>query len=346
LDKSRARLKDSGQVRFSAGHVTSTSIVESVACTTDSPAAFAAELGRFWSGKAVVPRERHRAGYELTAFCSRAMSVGRISSRAGWTSRASVAHPMLKVPLDCSADFRVGRTRVTIRRGEAIMLSPGHAYTADLSAGSALFLQVDAAVLTGGLPAGRAGRSRHWALRCVPIDFSGSSAHDLLAEVDSLLRTPESPAPYDRFAEFAGLERRVVSWLTGSLLDRGGLKPSTPAASELAERAGAWIDSNLPGPISLESLAGRFGVTGRWLQKCFLARWGLTPMDYVAARRLELARSCLMSPERPSVTSAAIRCGFGHLGRFAGLYRETYGESPSETAARAAMERQRSGGGH
>jgi AraC-like DNA-binding protein len=314
-------------------------IVETIAFKTDNPESVAPKLREFWSGQVVVPHESGPAGYELTALRSQRLSVGKISARVGLTSRASAARPMLQIPLDCTADFRVGRTRFAIGPGQAILLPPGHEYTAHVSAGSAGFIQVDETVLVRGLPAGRAGRLRHWAMRCVPIDVSRAAGINLRAEVDSLLQAPASRSFDDRSTEFADLEHRLVSWLPGALVDRGGLRSFVPAGSLLAECAGEWIEANLSASITLDTLARQFGVSGRWLQKCFMARWGLTPTDYVMNRRLALVRSCLMSPDSPSVTSAAIRCGFSHLGRFAGLYRKTYGESPSETVTRAARRR-------
>jgi AraC-like DNA-binding protein len=54
----------------------------------------------------------------------------------------------------------------------------------------------------------------------------------------------------------------------------------------------------------------------------------------VTARRLALARRRL-AEARPGETVARIAedAGFTHLGRFAGIYRETYGEVPSATLA-------------
>ena len=315
-------------------------IVEAIALRSDSPESSAAELHRFWSSKVVVPRDRGPVDYELMALQSRRLAVGRVSCGMASTSRASALQPMLQIPVDNSAHYRVGRKKIAIGPGKAILLPPGHEYTANVDPGTTLFLQVDAAVLFSGLPAGRAGRSRHWAMRCVPVDVSQVSGIDVHAEVDSLLRAVASPMSGDGAAEFADLESRVVSWLTETLLDRGGLWHFFPSGLLLAERAAQWIDSDLLGPITIERLAGRFGVSGRWLQKCFMARWGVAPMDYVIYRRLALARSCLLSPDDPSVTNVAVRCGFSHLGRFAGMYRRTYGESPSATVTRARMRRQ------
>jgi transcriptional regulator GlxA family with amidase domain len=53
--------------------------------------------------------------------------------------------------------------------------------------------------------------------------------------------------------------------------------------------------------------------------------------------RLRHAREMLATPDHEtSVTSVAFVCGFGNLGHFARDYRETFGERPSETLARAA----------
>ncbi len=40
-----------------------------------------------------------------------------------------------------------------------------------------------------------------------------------------------------------------------------------------------------------------------------------------------------------TVTAAALRVGFGHMGRFARDYHAQYGQKPSETLARARPDR-------
>jgi AraC-like DNA-binding protein len=59
-------------------------------------------------------------------------------------------------------------------------------------------------------------------------------------------------------------------------------------------------------------------------------------MELVASRRLEAARSMLAAGAASTVTDAAVRCGFSHLGRFSITYRRAFGESPSDTLARAS----------
>jgi len=63
----------------------------------------------------------------------------------------------------------------------------------------------------------------------------------------------------------------------------------------------------------------------------------MSPMRYVAERRLAAARRLLTCADASDdVTHVAVRLGFGHVGRFAALYRQAFGESPSQSLRRAA----------
>ena len=92
-------------------------------------------------------------------------------------------------------------------------------------------------------------------------------------------------------------------------------------------------------PISLGELRTVAGVSARTLQEACLARWGQTPIELVASRRLEIARSLLSSGRAPTVTAAALHSGFSHFGRFSVVYKRAFGESPSDTLARTAVTR-------
>jgi AraC-like DNA-binding protein len=59
-------------------------------------------------------------------------------------------------------------------------------------------------------------------------------------------------------------------------------------------------------------------------------------MRFVIERRLAQARRQLTEPgARKDVTQVAVRLGFHHTGRFAALYRQAFGESPSQSLRRA-----------
>jgi transcriptional regulator GlxA family with amidase domain len=58
-------------------------------------------------------------------------------------------------------------------------------------------------------------------------------------------------------------------------------------------------------------------------------------MEFLRSRRLELARTRLLSSPESTVTEIALDCGFGHLGRFSIQYRAHFGEGPLQTRSRA-----------
>jgi transcriptional regulator GlxA family with amidase domain len=96
-----------------------------------------------------------------------------------------------------------------------------------------------------------------------------------------------------------------------------------------------WIEANLTEPITLGMLCRVAGVGARCLQRAFEQRRGVSPMRFVAERRLTAThRALLCAGPGASVTGIALANGFDHVGRFAQLYREVIGELPSRTLAR------------
>ena len=67
----------------------------------------------------------------------------------------------------------------------------------------------------------------------------------------------------------------------------------------------------------------------------------MSPTQYVLLRRLKEVREALRDadPGSANVAEVAHRFGFTELGRFAGTYRTTFGETPSATLRRAPSTR-------
>jgi AraC family ethanolamine operon transcriptional activator len=64
---------------------------------------------------------------------------------------------------------------------------------------------------------------------------------------------------------------------------------------------------------------------------------GVSPQRYMRLRRLHLVRAAILRAggQRVHVAELARHAGFTQLGWFAGLYRATFGETPSTTLRRA-----------
>jgi AraC-like DNA-binding protein len=103
----------------------------------------------------------------------------------------------------------------------------------------------------------------------------------------------------------------------------------------LVRRACEFIREAAGEPLRMSDVAGALGVSLRHLQAGFRDHLGTTPQNFLRDCRLERAHRMLSFPSENETTAAIARaCGFGHLGEFAGYYRQRYGEPPSETLSR------------
>ena len=91
---------------------------------------------------------------------------------------------------------------------------------------------------------------------------------------------------------------------------------------------------------TVDELAAACGLARRTMQTQFRRFLGAAPLEFLRLTRLAEARRRLMQAEpAATVTNIAAGCGFSHLGRFSGWYRERYGESPSATLDRSRLRR-------
>lgn len=94
----------------------------------------------------------------------------------------------------------------------------------------------------------------------------------------------------------------------------------------------AYIEENINNNIIMLDLCNYCAISQSTLQRLFLKEFGITPYNYVQARRLELARQFLMSNvDGKTIAEIAARSGFSHFGRFSTAYRHQFGVLPSES---------------
>jgi AraC-like DNA-binding protein len=96
------------------------------------------------------------------------------------------------------------------------------------------------------------------------------------------------------------------------------------------------LAEHLSQPPNVPELCRLIGVSDRTLRSCCAEFLGMTPTRYMLLRRLRKVRSALgnADPHMENVSEIAHRFGFAELGRFAGTYRATFGETPSATLQR------------
>lgn len=111
------------------------------------------------------------------------------------------------------------------------------------------------------------------------------------------------------------------------------MKPKSAPSNCQMRRARDFIHANASEPLTVSAIAAAAGCSIRSLQAGFRSQLSLTPMQYLCAVRLDMARYLLLSqPAGTPVSSIAYDCGFSHLGRFSRLYRDRFGELPRDTS--------------
>jgi AraC family ethanolamine operon transcriptional activator len=154
----------------------------------------------------------------------------------------------------------------------------------------------------------------------------------LVAAFEELARCLRRPAGSGLSARWATAVRaRAFDLLRIALEGREipGIRPVP--RYDLAAAALRLVEDDSGNQLSVRKLAQALGVTRRALEYAFASALEVSPGRYLLARRLNRVRRDLHARPPLNVTDAALRHGFGHLGRFSGQYRDLFGELPSQT---------------
>jgi LacI family transcriptional regulator len=82
-------------------------------------------------------------------------------------------------------------------------------------------------------------------------------------------------------------------------------------------------------PCDVKQLAARVGVSRRWLEKEFRARYNRSPFDAILRVRMESAKVLLHDPLIP-LKRVASKCGYSHPQNFVTAFRKATGETPGQ----------------
>jgi AraC-like DNA-binding protein len=107
----------------------------------------------------------------------------------------------------------------------------------------------------------------------------------------------------------------------------------SPAVPRRLKRAIEYMYANISSPMSVSDIAREAGASVRALQAAFQQFKDTTPLNYLRTIRLEGVRKALADDANsPPIAEVARNWGFSHMGRFAAVYYQSFGETPSETA--------------
>lgn len=251
----------------------------------------------------------------------------------------------VQFPLAGTAEVRCGDATLRSSRAVASVPPPVDPLRMSWSADAAhLIVRVDAGAVHDhleallGRPLSEPLRPRlGLALRGATLARWRSLLELLQAEIAASDHLPSGPAV--RNASGAAVEELVLNALLlwhpnnhWESLAQG----RRPAAAPYVRRAVEYAQEHLAEALTVARLAEVACVSVRALQEGFRRELGCSPSRYVREQRLARVREELLAgdPAEVQVTAVAYRWGFSHLGRFAAVYQERFGERPSATLAR------------
>ena len=251
---------------------------------------------------------------------------------------------MVELPLSGCASISYGGDRVESQQHLGSVLSPIHPVHSSWSADcTRLMVQIPRDRLENYLAALLGVNLRGPLQFQVPLDTSSGSGAmlrrtliDLVCRIDDdadFNRIPFLPSQYERVVMSALLGLQPHNY-SKALAVAGEEQPCHPG---FVKRAQTYIDDHFDEDISIEQIAAAARVSPRSLFSGFKRYVGASPLSVLKKRRLDAAHQDLVDGHNAeeSVKDIAYRWGFTHLGRFAQLYRQRYGESPSFTLRRS-----------
>jgi AraC-like DNA-binding protein len=137
------------------------------------------------------------------------------------------------------------------------------------------------------------------------------------------------------------IEQDLLHALVNCLMSGDAHKYSAPKRHhmEIIARFEDIVAMHSEWQLQIPELCTAIGVTERTLRACCAEFLAMSPNRYVRLMHLNMVRAALRRVDSPKtkVGDVARSYGFSELGRFAGLYRTMFGETPSTTLRSARI---------
>ncbi|MCQ4362916.1 MAG: AraC family transcriptional regulator [Mycobacterium sp.] len=166
--------------------------------------------------------------------------------------------------------------------------------------------------------------------RSAAVARAWSQALDYVIASFSYAETAQQPLMVNAAAQLLGAAL-LEGW--PSNMSEGQDVLRNPSVPPTLKGAISFIHRHAGDGIGVNDIADALRMTSRAVQYLFRQHLDTTPTEYLRRVRLHRAHQELINSDRSSTTVSEVahRWSFAHTGRFAALYRKTYGQSPHAT---------------
>lgn len=150
-----------------------------------------------------------------------------------------------------------------------------------------------------------------------------------LEEMTALQRQGETAGAALARAAAGTLLQGLLLWLALQTRPAGGKEGGRVSRVDAnLEPVRSYLDAHQREPVSLPTLAKRFGISQNYLARRFRQRHGMTIQRYLLSRRIDHARHLLVATDL-SLKAVAIEAGFGNPQYFHRQFVRMVGHNPS-----------------
>lgn len=219
--------------------------------------------------------------------------------------------------------------RLTFRKGETMIISPGtsHRFQAGRKGAALLQLEMLPEVLdnAAGLPTDELPEFRFGANEPV-MRIAGDAR--IRSTIHAIIWELANRAPGYRHAAMLNYAQLLL--LLGRHTSRNAAADSWPPALKAAVAA---LRRSFSGPVNIAEIAAEAGVSDRRLRKLFASHLATSPAAYLNGLRISRATALLTAGEH-SVKEVCFACGFSSPQYFSRAYKKATGYHPGDLLGR------------